>query len=266
MGRRVLLGVTGGIAAYKSIQLARDLTQLGAEVDVVLTYSARAFVGEISFEALTGRKVLHNILEPGHALDHVRLAKEADVVCIAPATADFIARMAHGRTDELLSAILIATKAPVLICPAMNDNMWSHEQTQVNTAALRAVGYTIVGPGTGPLAFNEGAGPGRMMDPADIIEYIGRALVCDVRTSGRSVIVTAGPTREPVDPVRVLTNRSSGRMGFAIASAAWRRGFDVHLIAGPVEIARPQYVAYTAVETADDMLRAVSGALPNADA
>jgi phosphopantothenoylcysteine decarboxylase/phosphopantothenate--cysteine ligase len=265
-GRRVLLGVTGGIAAYKTIQLARDLTQLGATVDVVLTHSARAFVGELSYEALTGRPVLHNILAPGGALDHIRLAREADVVCIAPATADFIARIAQGRSDELLSAVLLATRAPVLVCPAMNDRMWSHDATQQNTRTLQTRGYEIVGPATGPLAFGEGVGPGRMADPNHIIEHIGRTLARDERTRGRKVLITAGPTREPVDPVRVLTNRSSGRMGFAIASAAWRRGFDVQLISGPVEITRPHDVAYTSIETAQQMYEAVATALPDADA
>jgi phosphopantothenoylcysteine decarboxylase/phosphopantothenate--cysteine ligase len=265
-GRRVLLGVTGGIAAYKTIQLARDLTQLGARVDVVLTHSARAFVGELSYEALTGRPVLHNILAPGGALDHIRLAREADVVCIAPATADFIARIAQGRSDELLSAVLLATRAPVLVCPAMNDRMWSHAQTQQNTDALRKSGYQIIGPATGPLAFGEGIGPGRMVDAERIIEHIGRALGSDARAQNKKVVVTAGPTREPVDPVRVLTNRSSGRMGYAIARAAWRRGFDVLLISGPVELARPADVAYKNIETAQQMHDAVAAALPDADA
>ena len=265
-GRRVLLGVTGGIAAYKSIQIARDLAQYGAHVDVVLTQAARSFVGELSFEALTGRPVFSNILAPGHALDHIRLAREADVVCIAPATADFIARAAQGRGDELLTAILLATNAPVLICPAMNDRMWAHAQTQANAAHLRTLGYELVGPAVGPLAFGEGMGPGRVVEPAEIIEHIGRALGRDARTAKRRIVVTAGPTREAVDPVRVLTNRSSGRMGYAVAAAAWRRGFDVELITGPASIAVPVGVNATHIETAQQMADAVTAALPAADA
>ncbi len=268
-GRRVLLGVTGGIAAYKSIQLARDLTQLGAIVDVVLSHSARAFVGELSFEALTGRPVHGDILAPGHALDHIRLAREADVVCIAPATADFIARAAHGRSDDLLTAILLATRAPVLVCPAMNDRMWSHPQTQANAAHIATLGYRVIGPASGPLAFGEGDGPGRVEDAGVIIDHIARALIASGASSelrAGTVIVTAGPTREAVDPVRVLTNRSSGRMGYAIAAAAWRRGYDVHLITGPVDLPAPTGVNVTRIETAAQMTDAVAAALPHADA
>jgi phosphopantothenoylcysteine decarboxylase / phosphopantothenate---cysteine ligase len=264
-GRRVLLGVTGGIAAYKSIQLARDLARFGADVDVVMTRAAREFVGAISFEAVTGRPVRSDILAEGHALDHIRLARDADVVCVAPATADFIARAAHGRADDLLAAILLATKAPVMICPAMNDAMWQHPQTQANTARLRELGYDVVGPAAGPLAFGEGAGPGRVEEPDVIFEHIGRTLGSSEPWRGRRVVVTAGPTREAIDAVRVLTNRSSGRMGFAIAAAAWRRGADVTLIAGPVSVPPPAGPELHRVETADDMAAAVRAALPGAD-
>ena len=266
-GRRVVLGVTGGIAAYKAIQLARDLTQLGAEVDVVLTRSAQAFVGAISFEALTGRAVRHDILEPGGALEHIRLAKAADVVCVAPATADFLARAATGRSDDLLTAILLATPAPVLLCPAMNDGMWAHPQTQANVRHLRdTIGYAIAGPATGPLAFGEGAGAGRMEEPGVIAEHIGRLLEGRTPLAGRRVVVTAGPTREPVDPVRVLSNRSSGRMGYAIAQAAWRRGADVHLISGPTLLDPPIGPEITRIETAAEMEAAVREAIASADA
>ncbi|HEX6937892.1 MAG TPA: bifunctional phosphopantothenoylcysteine decarboxylase/phosphopantothenate--cysteine ligase CoaBC [Longimicrobiales bacterium] len=266
-GRRVVLGVTGGIAAYKAAQLARDLTQLGAAVDVVFTRAAHAFVGPVTFEALTGRPVLDDILARGHALDHIRLAREADVVCVAPATADFLARAAHGRSDDLLTAILLATRAPVLLCPAMNDRMWDHPQTQANARHLReALGHEIVGPATGPLAYGEGAGAGRMEEPRVIVEHIGRALEGETPFRGRTVVVTAGPTREAVDPVRVLTNRSSGRMGFALAQAAWRRGAEVMLIAGPTSVAPPPGPRLRRVETAEEMLAAVREALPGADA
>jgi phosphopantothenoylcysteine decarboxylase / phosphopantothenate---cysteine ligase len=265
LDRRVVLGITGGIAAYKSIQLARDLARLGAIVDVVMTRAAREFVGAISFEAVTGRPVLGDILAEGHALDHIRLARNADVVCIAPATADFIARAATGRSDDLLAAIVLATRAPVLVCPAMNDDMWSHAQTQANIARLRELAYTIVGPATGPLAFGEGSGPGRAEEPDTVLQHIGRALGAEAAWSGRRVVVTAGPTREAVDAVRVLSNRSSGRMGFAIAGAAWRRGADVLLIAGPAQVEPPAGPTLRRVETAEDMVDAVGDALCDAD-
>lgn len=265
-GRRVLLGVSGGIAAYKAVQLARDLTQLGAVVDVVMTRAAHEFIGPITFEALIGRPVRSELIAAGSALDHIRLAREADVVCIAPATADLIARAAAGRSDDLLTAILLATTAPVLVCPAMNDQMWAHPQTERNVRHLRdALGYGIVGPAVGPLAYGEGAGAGRLEEGAVIIEHIGRALERATPFAGRRVVITAGPTREPVDPVRVLSNRSSGRMGFALAEAAWRRGADVLLIAGPTLLAPPPGPELVRIETAADMERAVRAALPSAD-
>lgn len=261
----MVLGITGGIAAYKSVQLARDLARHGAIVDVVMTRSAREFVGAISFEAVTGRPVLGEILAEGHALDHIRLARDADAVCIAPATADFIARTAAGRSDDLLTAVVLATRAPVLVAPAMNDNMWSHAQTQANVTRLRELGYTIVGPATGPLAFGEGVGPGRAEEPETVLQHIGRALGTESGWSGRSVVVTAGPTREAVDAVRVLSNRSSGRMGFAIAAAAWRRGANVHVIAGPVNVDAPPGPSLQLVETAEQMAAAVGEAVAQAD-
>lgn len=281
--RRILLGVSGGIAAYKAAQLARDLTQLGAAVDVVMTRAAREFIGPITFEALTGRPVHDTLIETGRALDHIRLARSADLVCIAPATADLIARAATGRSDDLLTAILLATDAPVLICPAMNDRMWAHPQTQANIAHLRdLLGYEIVGPDVGPLAFGEGSGAGRLIEPSVIIEHIGRALEVRGRAPveetvegageeaspflGKRIVVTAGPTREPVDPVRVLSNRSSGKMGFAIAQAAWRRGAEVTLIAGPTSIEPPPGPSLLRIETAAEMEAAVRESLAGADA
>jgi phosphopantothenoylcysteine decarboxylase / phosphopantothenate---cysteine ligase len=264
-GRRVVLGVTGGIAAYKSIQLARDLARYGSQVDVILTRSAHQFVGALSFEALTGRPVLTELVAAGHALDHIHLAAEADVVCVAPATADFMARAAAGRADDLLAAVLLATTAPVLICPAMNDAMWAHPQTRANEARLREIGYTVVGPASGPLAFGEGVGPGRMEEPDVVLEHVGRALGTVAEWRGRRVLVTAGPTRERIDAARVLTNRSSGRMGFAIAAAAWRRGADVTVVAGPTTAPPPHGPALRRVESAADMADAVREALPAAD-
>ena len=266
-GRNILLGVTGGIAAYKSVQIARDLSQLGASVDVILTSSAREFVGAITFEAVIGKPVHSDLVAAGHALDHIRLARHGDVVCVAPATADLLARAAAGRADDLLTAVLLATQAPVIICPAMNDAMWAHPQVQRNAAHLRDVlGYSLVGPGVGALAYGEGAGAGRMEEGSVIIEHIGRALERDSALTGKRIVVTAGPTREPVDPVRVLSNRSSGRMGYAIAAAAWRRGADVLLISGPASVSEPVGCRVERVETAEQMANAVRHAIADADA
>jgi phosphopantothenoylcysteine decarboxylase/phosphopantothenate--cysteine ligase len=265
-GRKILLGVAGGIAAYKSVQIARDLTQLGASVDVILTSSARQFVGAVTFEAVTGQPVYTELVAPGTALDHIKLARNCDVVCVAPATADLLARAAAGRSDDLLTAVLLATKAPVLLCPAMNDNMWTHPQVQLNAAHARDVlGYQLVGPGIGALAHGEGMGAGRMEEGQVIIEYIGRALEADAALRGKKIVVTAGPTREPVDPVRVISNRSSGKMGYAIAAAAWRRGAEVTLISGPASLPEPAGVHLQRVETAEEMATAVRAAINHAD-
>ena len=266
-GARVVLGVTGGIASYKTVWLARLLTQAGAEVDVVLTRSAREFVGSITFEAVTGRAVHTALVADGHALDHIRLAKAARLVVVAPATADFIARAANGHADDLLNAILLATPARVLLAPAMNDLMWSHPQVQANVARLRELRYHVLTPDTGPLASpTEGAGPGRMPEPETLLAHIGRLLEPAGALAGRDVLVTAGPTREPVDPVRYLSNRSSGKMGVAIAAAAWRRGANVTLVAGPMETPTPAGVHVVRVETTAEMADAVAAGLATADA
>ncbi len=265
-GRRILLGVTGGIASYKSAWLARLLTQAGAQVDVVLTRSAREFIGAITFEALTGRAVHHQLIADGHALDHIRLAREADLVLVAPATADFLARAAHGHADELLSATLLATEAPVLIVPAMNDRMWANAQVQANVAALRAQGRVMVEPGTGPLASpDEGAGQGRMQEPETIVAHAARMLEAPGPLRGRRVVVTAGPTREALDPVRFLSNQSTGKMGVALAESAWRRGAEVLLIHGPITVPLPAGVDTRAVESTDEMAKAVAQAVGTAD-
>ena len=264
-GRRVLLGVTGGIASYKSAWLARLLASAGAEVDTVLTRAAREFIGAITFEALTGRAVHTALLDEGHALDHIKLARAADAIVVAPATADFLARAAQGRADELLTACLLAAEAPVLLVPAMNDRMWSHGQTQRNVAHLRELGYLVLEPDEGPLAVGEGSGPGRMPEPDAILAHIGRLLERDSALRGRRVLVTAGPTREPLDPVRFLSNRSSGKMGVALATAQWRRGAEVTLIAGPLTVPVPQGVRAVPVETTEEMAAALEEALPAAD-
>ena len=264
-GARIVLGVSGGIAAYKAGWVARLFAAAGADVDVVMTRAATQFIAPLTFEALTGRAVHTDLFAPGRALDHIHLAREADALVVAPATADFLARAAHGRADDLLAACLLATTAPVLLFPAMNDAMWAHPQTQRNAMHLRDVGYTVVEPDVGALAAGEGSGPGRMPEPEVIVAHVGRALD-DASLRGRTIVVTAGPTREPVDPVRFLSNRSSGKMGVAIASAAWRRGAQVVLIAGPLDVPDPIGPALVRVETTEQMAEAVRQALPGAHA
>lgn len=263
--RRVLLGVSGGIASYKSAWLARLLTKAGAEVDVVLTRAATEFVGAVTFEALTGRPVHTGLFDAGRALDHIKLAKQADAVVVAPATADLMARAATGQADDLLTACLLATESPVLLVPAMNDRMWAHAQTQANAAHLRGLGYQLLEPEAGMLAAGEGSGPGRMPEPETIFAHVGRLLERGAALHGKRVLVTAGPTREAIDPVRFLSNHSSGKMGVAIAAAAWRRGADVTLVAGPLSVAAPVGVRHVAVQSTDDMRAAVAAQIGSAD-
>ena len=264
-GRRVLLGITGGIASYKAAWLARLLAGAGALVDVVMTRSATEFVGQVTLEALTGRPVHTHLIAAGHALDHIKLARAADAVVVAPATADFLARAVHGQADDLLTASLLATSAPVLLVPAMNDRMWAHPATVRNVGEARALGYAVLDPDDGPLAAGEGSGPGRMPEPETILAHVGRLLEAAGALRGRRVVVTAGPTREALDPVRYVSNHSSGRMGVALAAAAWRRGATVTLIAGPLQVPVPPGVAVTPVETTAEMADAVAAVLPAAD-
>lgn len=265
-GRRVVLGVTGGIAAYKSVQIARDLSRLGAVVDVALTRAARNFVAPLSFEGVTGRPALTDLFSAEGAALHIRLGREADVVCVAPAGADFIARAAQGRADDLICTTLLATRAPVLVCPAMNDRMFAHRQVQANLRHLRdELGYVVVGPAEGALAVGEGHGPGRMLEPWQIEEAVGRALGGVTALSGARVLVTAGPTREAIDAVRFVGNRSSGRMGYALAASAWRRGADVTLVSGPSPLESPFGVETVRVETAREMNEAVEDRIEEAD-
>jgi len=266
-GHTVVLGVSGGIASYKSAWLARLLTKAGAHVDAVLTRSATEFVSGLTFEALTGRPVHAGLFDPGRALDHIGLARSADAIVVAPATADFLARAASGQSGDLLTAILLATKASVLLVPAMNDHMWAHRQTQANVSHLRSLGYRMLEPEEGMLAAGEGEGPGRMPEPETIFAHVARLLESSTpsRLAGRSVLVTAGPTREAIDPVRFISNHSSGRMGVAIASAAWRRGAEVSLVAGPLSVATPVGARVRVVSTTDEMARVVGELLPTTD-
>src|SRR6478672_12885974 len=212
-GSRILLGVSGGIASYKAAWLARLLSKAGAQVDVVMTPAAQEFVGAVTFEALTGRPVHTGLFDPGRALDHIKLAREADAIVVAPATADFLARASTGQANDLLSACLLAAACPVLLVPAMNDHMWAHPQTRRNAEHLREIGYTLLPPDEGMLAAGEGSGPGRMPEPETIFAHAGRLLERSGALAGKHVLVTAGPTRELIDPVRFISNHSSGKMG-----------------------------------------------------
>ena len=230
-----------------------------------MTRAATEFVGAVTFEALTGRPVHTGLFDAGRPLDHIGLARNATAIVVAPATADFIARAATGQADDLLAAALLAARSPVLFVPAMNDYMWAHRQTQHNVQRLRELGHTIVEPETGDLAAGEGAGPGRMPEPETIFAHVGRLIEPKRGLAGRRVLVTAGPTREAIDPVRFISNHSSGKMGFAIARAAWRRGATVDLVAGPVADDAPTGAEIHAVTTTDDMADAVGRLLPEAD-
>jgi phosphopantothenoylcysteine decarboxylase/phosphopantothenate--cysteine ligase len=264
-GRRILLGVTGGIASYKTVMLARLLAQAGAEVDVVMTRGALEFIGPITFEAVTGRRSYSEIFGSGNALDHIKLAREAELFVVAPATADFLARAAHGHADDLLTACLLANTSPVLIVPAMNDRMWANVQTQANVRRLRDNGYDVLEPDEGALAVGEGSGPGRMPEPETIFQNVARKLEAPGKLAGKTIVVTAGATREAIDPVRFISNHSSGRMGVAIAEAAHRRAANVVLIAGHLEVRAPEAVRTIDIVSAADMREAVARSLPEAD-
>jgi phosphopantothenoylcysteine decarboxylase/phosphopantothenate--cysteine ligase len=226
-GRRVLLGVSGGIASYKSCYLARALAERGAQVTTVMTRGAAEFIGPATFEALTHQPVLRSIWEPGHALDHVRLAQESELIIVAPATAHVIARAAQGLADDLLTTILVAATVPVLLAPAMNAAMFAHPATEANLATLRSRGVFMVGPDIGSLAEGPSEQPGRMSEPDVILAHATRLLAGQGPLAGARVVITSGPTREAIDPIRFLSNRSSGRMGHRLAEVAWERGAEL---------------------------------------
>jgi phosphopantothenoylcysteine decarboxylase/phosphopantothenate--cysteine ligase len=257
-GKHILLGVTGGIAAYKSADLVRRLRERGAEVQVVMTDGAREFVTPMTFQALSGRPVRTDLWDPSAeaAMGHIELARWADLVLIAPATADFLARLAGGRADDLLATTCLATAAPIALAPAMNQQMWANPATQANVALLKERGVHVFGPGTGDQACGE-VGAGRMLEPTELAALADSTLVRSGVLSGRRVLITAGPTREPIDPVRFISNRSSGKMGFAVAQAAREAGAEVVMICGPVALATPAGVRRVDVESAADMLAAV---------
>jgi phosphopantothenoylcysteine decarboxylase/phosphopantothenate--cysteine ligase len=261
-GRELVLGITGSIAAYKAAYLLRELRRLGAGVTVVMTEHAREFVGPLTFRTLSGRPVLGDLFDPHEpaAVEHVALAERADLVLVAPATANALARAALGLADDFLGTLLLAARAPALFAPAMDGGMWHHPAVQGHVAALRARGATVVEPGRGELASGL-SGAGRLPEIADIVETAA-ALVWPKRDLlGDHVLVTAGPTREPVDPVRYLTNRSSGRMGYALATMAARRGAQVTLVTGPTRLTPPPAARVIPVQTAEEMRDAVLHAL-----
>jgi len=272
-GKHIILGVTGGIAAYKSADLASKLTQAAALVDVIMTEAATQFVAPVTFQAVTGRPVFTGMFQglaggTGPAamnIAHVELARRADLIIIAPATANTIAKLSYGLADELLCATVLASSCPLLLAPAMESHMWLNAATQENMERLKKRGVFVVGPGVGHLA-SGASGPGRMSDVPEILDTARYILGLNGALAGRKIVVTAGGTREPIDPVRFVGNRSSGKMGFAVATAARDRGAAVTLISGPTELTPAVGVTYVAVETAAHMQDAVLTACASADA
>ena len=265
--KRILLGVSGGIAAYKSVSLLRLLQKAGAEVRVVMTQAAQKFVQPLTFEALSHHRVYTDLFPASGDPDvvHVQLGKWADVILIAPATADFIGKLAHGLADDLLTCVLLATEAPVLIVPAMESQMWEHRAVQRNVRILRERGCEMVAPGEGPLA-SGAQGIGRVAEPEEIAEAVNAMMGAAQSLNGRHLVVTAGRTEQPIDPVRFITNRSTGKMGYAIAEQASRRGAEVTLISGPTELTAPAGVRVESIRTVADLKAATTRAYANADA
>ncbi len=265
-GNRILLGVTGGIAAYKSPDLVRRLRERGAEVQVVMTAGAREFVTPLTFQAVSGRAVRTDLWDPAAeaAMGHIELARWAQLVLVAPASADFLARLATGQANDLLSTLCLATEAPIAVAPAMNHLMWSNIATQANVATLAQRGVHRFGPADGDQACGE-VGSGRMLEPVELAERSLRLLNGSGPLHGRRVLITAGPTRERIDPVRFISNRSSGKMGFAVAQAAREAGAEVVLVTGPVSLPTPVGVRRVDVESAAEMLTAVLTEVPGTD-
>jgi len=265
-GRRVLLGVTGGVAAYKAAYLARLLRERGAEVQVVMTPAATRFVGPETFAALTGRQAHSDVFERTEDVLHVRLAHEADAAVVAPATANVLAKLATGVADELLTSTLLEFRGPLVVAPAMHSGMWTHPATVENLRVLEARGVTLVGPVEGPLAAGD-EGVGRMAEPEDIVAALERAVAeRGGPLTARRILVTAGPTQEPIDAVRYVGNRSSGKMGYAVAREAAKRGAAVTLVSGPSPLPDPPGVEVVRVETAEEMREAVLARFEGADA
>ncbi len=266
-GRKILLGVTGGIAAYKAVELASRLTKAGAEVHVVLTRAAREFVPELTFREITGQAVATDMWAKPQEfhVEHIALARLAELVIVAPATANFIAKAAAGMADDLLTTTLLATKAPIFVAPAMNTNMYENPVTQENLVTLKKRGFHIIEPAAGRLACGID-GKGRLPEPADLAEILEHHFACSETLKGRKIIVTAGGTIEPIDPVRYIGNRSSGKMGYAAAAEAALRGAEVLLVSGPTALPDPAGVRCVRVETAREMREAVMEEFPQSDA
>jgi phosphopantothenoylcysteine decarboxylase/phosphopantothenate--cysteine ligase len=264
--RRVLMIIGGGIAAYKSLDLIRRLKERGLAVRCILTKAAEHFITPLSAGAIAGERVFTNLFDPAHEFDvgHIRLAREADLIVVAPATADLMAKMAQGHANDLATAVLLATDAKILLAPAMNPRMWSNKATQRNLAQLIADGVALVGPNEGEMAESGERGTGRMAEPLEIAAAVEKLLGTGTAQplKGRRLLITAGPTHEPIDPVRYIANRSSGKQGYAIAAAAAAAGADVTLVSGPVTLPDPPNVKVVRIETARDMLHAVERALP----
>ncbi len=260
-GRKVLVGVTGSIAAYRAAEVVRGLVREGAETRVVMTAAARRFVSHVTFATLSGHPVATRLFDGGPV--HIELARFAEAAVVVPATANILGKVAHGIADDLLSTVLLACTAPVLFCPAMNASMYRHPAVQASIGRLKEMGYHFAEPGTGALACGE-EGPGRLAEPEAILEHVGR-LLAPKDLAGLTVLVTAGPTREPLDPVRFISNRSSGKMGYAVAAAAAARGARVILVSGPTQLAPPAGVETVWVETAREMLARVREFYPAAD-
>ena len=272
-GRRILLALCGGIAAYKSAELARRFTKAGCDVQVVMTDSALRFIGAQTFQALTGKPVRSSLWDEAAeaAMGHIELARWPDAIVIAPATANTLAKIAHGFADDLLTTLVLATDKPIFVAPAMNRLMWANAATQANMNTLRSRGFKVIGPGNGAQACGE-VGEGRVAEPEDVAAVVLAALASgsaakalDGPLSGRRAVVTAGPTREPIDPVRFITNRSSGKQGYAVAEALRALGAEVTLVSGPVNLETPAGVRRIDCETAQDMLDATVAACATAD-
>jgi phosphopantothenoylcysteine decarboxylase/phosphopantothenate--cysteine ligase len=256
-GKRILLGISGGVAAYKAAELTRLLIKAGADVRVAMTEAATRFIGAATMQALSGQPVWTDLWDTRvpDAMGHIELSRDRDLIVVAPATADFMARVVHGRADDLLGALCVARRCPLMLAPAMNVEMWENAATQRNAAVLRQDGVYLAGPAPGDQACGE-TGMGRLLEPSQILSEI-EALFGPKRLQGKRVLVTAGPTEEPVDPVRVLTNSSSGKMGYAVARAASEAGAQVTLVSGPVALATPAGVSRLDVRTAQEMFEAV---------
>jgi phosphopantothenoylcysteine decarboxylase/phosphopantothenate--cysteine ligase len=264
-GKKVVIGVTGSIAAYKAADLIRRLKDYGAEVRVMMTTGAAEFITPLTLQTLSGHPVAMTLLDADEesAMGHIALARWADWILIAPATADCLSRLVSGRADDILAAVCLATEAPIAVAPAMNNKMWSNPATQSNLALLKQRGVSVIGPASGDQACGE-QGEGRLLEPLDIVYELDRLMVPGL-LAGKQVVITAGPTYEPIDPVRFIGNRSSGKMGFAIAQAAREAGAKVTIIAGPVQLATPTAVRRINVETTEEMALAVEDSLEACD-